>query len=582
MSKELFVSSTPHETKVAVVEEDQLAEIYFERENEYTLAGSIYKGKVTRVLPGMQSAFVDIGLERDAFLYVSDFFEAEEDSDLDTSPAEGDGNHRRDSRSQRQAHAPEAAIQTAPLEEDIELAESEEEPAEESIEAEAPAETAGEAQSPEASREDRGRRFGRRRRGRRGRGFPESKFAGRGPERPAALPPPPPPAPHRSERSSAPPAAYQPIILPGESISKYRNRQPVATAAPEPAAAAAPRNSELAGAAEFAPPEVPASVEEMRASHEAEKIQPENGGEFTQQPRRPTEEIDVASILHQRHQQAEHARHEPVSESIETAGRFGSAGVVEEEEIDEEETESPHLAGAYEEDEYDDFEEEMLDRVDAMEHRDVESSNVAESAPLSEPSPPPAEGNGEGQPAPLVLGDADFDEAETQAAEAAEIEEGSEVAEETPDRAEVRGPSGRQQRVAFDRDRAHRGRRGGRRGRTSFPRGRRFNRGPLPQISDLLKEGQEILVQIAKEPIGKKGARITSHIALPGRFLVDMPTVNHNGVSRKIASDEERQRLKRIIASERQASTDGNGGGFIVRTAAASAGEEDLRADIRL
>ena len=566
MSKELFVSSTPHETKVAVVEEDQLAEIYFERENEYTLAGSIYKGKVTRVLPGMQSAFVDIGLERDAFLYVSDFFEAEEDSDLDTSPAEGDGNHRRDSRSQRQAHAPEAAIQTAPPEE--------------GIEAEAPAETAGEAQSPEASREDRGRRFGRRRRGRRGRGFPESKFAGRGPERPAALPPPPPPAPHRSERSFAPPAAYQPIILPGESISKYRNRQPVATAAPEPAAAA-PRNSELAGAAEFAPPEVPASVEEMRASHEAEKIQPENGGEFTQQPRRPTEEIDVASILHQRHQQAEHARHEPVSESIETAGRFGSAGVVEEEEIDEEETESPHLAGAYEEDEYDDFEEEMLDRVDAMEHRDVESSNVAESAPLSEPSRPPAEGNGEGQPAPLVLGDADFDEAETQAAEAAETEEESEVAEETPDRAEVRGPSGQQQRVAFDRDRAHRGRRGGRRGRTSFPRGRRFNRGPLPQISDLLKEGQEILVQIAKEPIGKKGARITSHIALPGRFLVYMPTVNHNGVSRKIASDEERQRLKRIIASERQASTDGNGGGFIVRTAAASAGEEDLRADIR-
>ena len=87
----------------------------------------------------------------------------------------------------------------------------------------------------------------------------------------------------------------------------------------------------------------------------------------------------------------------------------------------------------------------------------------------------------------------------------------------------------------------------------------------LPQITDLLKEGQEILVQIAKEPIGKKGARITSHIALPGRFLVYMPTVNHTGVSRKIASEEERQRLKRIIISERE-----NGhGGFIVRTAAA-------------
>src|SRR5260370_32062996 len=89
MNKELFVSSTPHETKVGLVEDDLLAEIYLERENEYTLAGSIYKGRVTRVLPGMQSAFVDIGLERDAFLYVSDFMELEEhDEDMtDVVPA---------------------------------------------------------------------------------------------------------------------------------------------------------------------------------------------------------------------------------------------------------------------------------------------------------------------------------------------------------------------------------------------------------------------------------------------------------------------------------------------------------------
>src|SRR4029078_3791390 len=109
---------------------------------------------------------------------------------------------------------------------------------------------------------------------------------------------------------------------------------------------------------------------------------------------------------------------------------------------------------------------------------------------------------------------------------------------------------------------------------------RRFRRrenAVVPQISDLLKEGQEVLIQIAKEPIGKKGARITSHIALPGRFLVYMPTVNHTGVSRKISSDEERQRLKRIIISERE-----NGqGGFIVRTAAQGADEQELRADIR-
>src|SRR5215471_9616257 len=91
MSKELFVSSTPHETKVAIVEDDQLSEIYYERENEYTLAGSIYKGRVTRVLPGMQSAFVNVGLERDAFLYVSDFLlEDEEDVEgLDQVVAQG-------------------------------------------------------------------------------------------------------------------------------------------------------------------------------------------------------------------------------------------------------------------------------------------------------------------------------------------------------------------------------------------------------------------------------------------------------------------------------------------------------------
>src|SRR5690348_13712776 len=81
MSKELVVSATRHETRVAVLEDDQLVEIYFQREKEYSLAGSIHKGRVTRVLPGMQSAFVDIGLDRDAFLYVSDFFEDNEEYD---------------------------------------------------------------------------------------------------------------------------------------------------------------------------------------------------------------------------------------------------------------------------------------------------------------------------------------------------------------------------------------------------------------------------------------------------------------------------------------------------------------------
>jgi Rne/Rng family ribonuclease len=105
------------------------------------------------------------------------------------------------------------------------------------------------------------------------------------------------------------------------------------------------------------------------------------------------------------------------------------------------------------------------------------------------------------------------------------------------------------------------------------PRG---DRGATPSISDLLKEGQEIIVQIAKEPLGQKGARITSHIALPGRFLVYMPTVDHIGVSRKIPSDDERLRLKRIL----QANRTGIPGGYIVRTAGDGRSEEELRADM--
>ena len=102
-------------------------------------------------------------------------------------------------------------------------------------------------------------------------------------------------------------------------------------------------------------------------------------------------------------------------------------------------------------------------------------------------------------------------------------------------------------------------------------------RPPLPLISDLLKEGQEIIVQIAKEPLGQKGARITSHIALPGRYVVYMPTVEHLGVSRKIGSDEERLRLKRILQKHRE----GIVGGFIMRTAGEGRTEEEIAADMQ-
>src|SRR6266487_6941800 len=81
MQKELIISTTPQETKLAILEDDELVEYYIERHRSRGILGNIYKGKVTKVLLGMQSAFVDIGLEKDAFLYVSDFIEDAEEYD---------------------------------------------------------------------------------------------------------------------------------------------------------------------------------------------------------------------------------------------------------------------------------------------------------------------------------------------------------------------------------------------------------------------------------------------------------------------------------------------------------------------
>jgi ribonuclease G len=101
---------------------------------------------------------------------------------------------------------------------------------------------------------------------------------------------------------------------------------------------------------------------------------------------------------------------------------------------------------------------------------------------------------------------------------------------------------------------------------------------PTQKIEELLKEGQEIIVQVVKEPLGTKGARLTSHVTMPGRFLVFMPTVDHIGVSRKIESREERQRLRGIVREFRDAH--GFTGGVIIRTAAGGRPKEDIVSDL--
>ena len=616
MTRELFVSSTPHETKVGLVEDDLLAEIYLERENEYTLAGSIYKGRVTRVLPGMQSAFVDIGLERDAFLYVSDFMEVEEADEVDEIPT----NRPVASEPRMQAPPPAqvAAAGQSLVIEGPDFPEEADSPGEERTAA-----PLANTESGEDQQEDRGNgRNRRRRRGRRGERMPESKFARPAepqreaprsersdryerPERNVR--------PERSERSEyGPPPGYQPILLPGESISKYQ-RMAQKAAAPaqyagqgqatgaQPARVPAvaenfPEDEPLFAKAE-AQPEV-SRVEEIQervedySSSVAENVRKESSEDAWDREQKRLHQMNVAAVFGGEATETdddttqenvltvipEIADRTPVAAAPSTTA---STGTIEEEEIEEEEADLAHYVEDLEEDEaFEELEEETRAAEDYQEHP------THAAAPSVEPL---AEGAVSAEPFPAT-GEPELDEAaaeaEAEEEEEAEIEEAQAEAEalldaeargngEVDARVEVRAPAGtaaftqRAPRRGFDR--GGRGRRGGRR----FQRQRAPQ--PVPQISDLLKEGQEILVQIAKEPIGKKGARITSHIALPGRFLVYMPTVNHTGVSRKISSEEERQRLKRIILSERE---NGNGG-FIVRTAAQGANEEELRADIR-
>jgi Rne/Rng family ribonuclease len=698
MAKEICISSTPHETRLAILEDDQLAEIYYERENEYTLAGSIYNGRVTRVLPGMQSAFVDVGLERDAFLYVTDFMELEdpeETDELEKAAASGGNQAPREVRhtSNGQDRGQQDRVQRPGRPEPSQDRESRPTIQITSDDAElaAPAESAEFAGGAEGSDEQGAKRWRGRRRRRGGRGgsnvspapvegqeFIETHVNETGElvpdttneiqasasshrntrterERPERS--------ERPDRSERPERAPEPFVLPGESLKKYGGASAESVAKPEsetpapvrPASSYKPasliespivwdgsgllpgeslsRHRKTPAQEPSFAPEIdngsPDEIEEQEfVEEEATSENPEQAVEplAAQSPEHaePVEfedDMEEESFEPLSSGSEPHAvPGEPVAESSRTESEstenestefegdrsashnvdplppaefrlFGlggkkkksedappapapevtkpasapvassfspGAGLVEEELIEGEEYDTPHHHHKTDEHDLDDYEEE--EKL----HTQIHSGELGE-----------------------MLQEAHLDhkiQLKFEDKNGEEGEEGEEEDEEEEATAAGTQPAGGQAPQRHDRGgrgRRGRGERGGERG-GHRPGGRGPSRrsaqtSDLPIISDLLKPGQEILVQIAKEPIAKKGARITSHIALPGRFLVFMPTVTHVGVSRKIASDEERQRLKRILTHERGEAS----GGFIVRTAAEGASEEELRADLR-
>jgi Rne/Rng family ribonuclease len=167
---------------------------------------------------------------------------------------------------------------------------------------------------------------------------------------------------------------------------------------------------------------------------------------------------------------------------------------------------------------------------------------------------------------------ADVADAGAESSSDADLEEGDEVVAEPAAAASVPEASVSTPVAAQEAQTSQGGQRRGGRGAD------RDRTAPEVRIEDLLKEGQEVVVQVVKEPLGTKGARITSHISLPGRFLVYMPTVDHIGVSRKIESREERKRLRAIVQKFKEES--GLPGGTIIRTAAVNRPDEDILSDL--
>jgi ribonuclease G len=554
------------------VEDDQLVEVYFERDTDVGLVGGIYKGRVSRVLPGMQSAFVDIGLERDAFLYVSDFFfEDQEDYDkileeaeacavglsAESAPAGAATTPPGEAANQEATPQVAAAVPAispipagpapaqAPLESqpvEITTPETAVAPAAGITPAASlPAGPAGEAHEqshfePRGRRwRRRGRKFGEHRQG-------EHKFVPR-------------------QESSAPPAFE---ILPGESLAKYSHAAPESARLAEegmPAEQEAMEGEVLEQAeGGDAAAIAPAESESLEPSAEASSA--------------PTEQPEIESPSESTLGEGPY----PIPVTVQAGQAIVEPRVVE----GDTKPQTPETPSV----------EPGVER--ATVHAYVEG--------LKETASPSDERRAGGAPEPAT---ADERTEETLAEPAQETAQAAERVREPaspalgqemqvpqeppPVQAGAAGTPGAPsegtytlrepyQRPRFAPRRGRRGRRGTSYQGRSEPRweSRPGNNQPVP-ISKLLKEGQEVLVQISKEPLGTKGARITSHIALPGRYLVYMPTVDHIGVSRKISSEEERLRLRNIILENKGALT----GGFIVRTAGQGRDEEELKADLK-
>ncbi len=639
MSKELVISATPHETRVAIVEDGQLCEIYIEREKEFALVGSLYKGRVTRVLPGMQSAFVDIGLDSDAFLYVSDFLEHLEEYDHVAPPVEAKL-HKMEQQG-GEVFPPSTingGVTPTPTPAPETAAPSEAPPAITPLEGETfHAAAAGQSSAsqtgfqpmaptqhshrPFEPRRDRGRggsgdrggrnrRWGRQGRGgrdrREGRDLPPSKYTSPSHSTHSA--------PYESGPYESRGTHFDPVILPGESLAMYKDRTLAAAGTPPTEALVSDAS---AGATQGAPPnfanetaqeQIAAQLPESLYAVPPQRIQEDVESTDTTASAAYTSAAEHAAALGRPEPEIAHEMEELDTEADraeETEVHAHNGATLSEEDVaalaeqlaeakhEEAQADAEHHAEEIEAAaepfveaaELDELQEALdSEHEDSGEEEEEEEEADAIADQMHEEALAAAEGSSERESGHEV--DSVEVAGEVHAEAGAESHEEIHDATESIHGAEDAPPStvriSDQPRARFQRPmrrgaRPQRGRRGGRPHQQHTHHGPRREQQRRPQlISEMLKAGEEIIVQIAKEPLGKKGARITSHVALPGRFLVYMPTVDHIGVSRRIGSSEERSRLRRVVTEAKGTFP----GGFIVRTAASGATDEEIRTDV--
>ena len=576
MSKQLIVCVNGREKKIAIIEDDKVAEFYIERgEQHQGIVGNIYKGRVMRVLPGMQSAFVDIGLERDAFLYVSDFFDEEEEFErivIDKS--------KKGTPDAEHAAAEEVALNRVERQQRIEAEQERAEP----LRLEEPAAALEPSDGADSSRGRRGRRG--RRRGRWEKGDEATS-----------------PTAPRSPEFEVPDT---PFVAGDTSIERIVDEEESAAVNGEmfKDARLQERIFDQIHAVEF-------NMEDDFRTAEVGSLlssgfgdddmfeRVDDGEEVESEPiraeRRPVEahvssfvdDVDEDSLRRMEFQRVSDEEEEAaLAASGETPAGKRSRKAAAKKRPTKSTTKAAatkkkpatkkaskkKAAGNQAEAEasgggtYGDSEASVMENPSRGEFATRRGGRRRRRSSKNKPSgSAPAE----------VEAPADGLDEENGQTRFVEVEEELETAPPPPPPPPTPAPAEQQQRPP----RGGREPRGRDREQRGGYRGQRRER-HQPAITDLLSEGQEILVQIAKEPIAKKGARITSHIALPGRFLVYMPTVEHVGVSRKIESDTERHRLRKLIQTLR-AEEDVPSGGFIVRTAGVGISEKDLREDVR-